>query len=93
MKRWSFSSCTPNGHELSDCSRVYSVSSSGFWLEVARAATDPNIHYMDGLQLFNETEALTMPDGIHPNAAGYRTIAANFVERVPKAWLANASVN
>ena len=54
-----------------------------------RAATDPNIHYMDGLQLFNETEALTMPDGIHPDAAGYRTIAANFVERVPKAWLAN----
>jgi hypothetical protein len=52
-----------------------------------RSATDPNIHYMDGLQIFNETEALTMPDGIHPDAAGYRTIAANFVERVPKAWL------
>jgi hypothetical protein len=62
-------------------------------LVAARAQTDQNIYYMDGLQLFNETEALTMPDGIHPNAAGYRTIAANFVERVPKAWLANASVN
>jgi hypothetical protein len=53
-----------------------------------RSATDPNIHYMDGLQLFNETEALTMPDGIHPDAAGYRKIAANFVERVPREWLA-----
>ncbi|MFM1795430.1 MAG: hypothetical protein RLZZ340_107, partial [Actinomycetota bacterium] len=42
---------------------------------------------MRGLKLFNETEALTMPDGIHPDAAGYRTIAANFVEHVPKAWL------
>ena len=52
-----------------------------------RSATDPNIHYMDGLQLFNETEALTMPDGIHPDAAGYRKIAANFVERVPREWL------
>ena len=52
-----------------------------------RSAADPNIHYLDGLQLFNETEALTMPDGIHPDAAGYRTMAANFVERVPKAWL------
>ncbi|MCF8535675.1 MAG: hypothetical protein K9G66_02160 [Rhodoluna sp.] len=52
-----------------------------------RSATDPNIHYMDGLHLFNETEALTMPDGIHPDAAGYRTIAANFVERVPREWL------
>ena len=58
-------------------------------LVAMRAATDPNIYYMDGLQLFNETEALTMPDGIHPDAFGYRTIAANFVERVPKAWLAN----
>ena len=53
----------------------------------ARAKTDSNIYYMDGLQLFNETEALTMPDGIHPDAEGYRVIARNFVERVPKAWL------
>ena len=57
-------------------------------LVAQRSATDPNIHYMDGLQLFNETEALTMPDGIHPDAAGYRKIAANFVERVPREWLA-----
>ena len=56
-------------------------------LVAVRAQTDQNLYYMDGLQLFNETEALTMPDGIHPDAAGYRTIAANFVERVPKAWL------
>jgi lysophospholipase L1-like esterase len=56
-------------------------------LVAVRAQTDPNIHYMDGLQLFNHTEALTMPDGIHPDAAGYRTIAANFVDRVPREWL------
>ena len=56
-------------------------------LVAVRAATDPNIHYLDGLQLFNHDEALTMPDGIHPDAAGYRTIAANFVERVPREWL------
>ena len=56
-------------------------------LVAVRAATDPNIHYLDGLQLFNHDEALTMPDGIHPDAAGYRTIAANFVERAPREWL------
>ena len=56
-------------------------------LVAVRATTDPNIHYLDGLQLFNHEEALTMPDGIHPDAAGYRTIAANFVERVPREWL------
>ena len=56
----------------------------------ARAVTDSNIFYMDGLQLFNETEALTMPDGIHPDAEGYRVIARNFVERVPRAWLSRS---
>lgn len=56
-------------------------------LVAQRSATDANIHYLDGLQLFDETEALTMPDGIHPDAAGYRVLARNFVERVPKAWL------
>lgn len=52
-----------------------------------RAASDPNIYYMDGLELFDEIEALTMPDGIHPDAEGYRVIARNFVERVPSNWL------
>ena len=53
-----------------------------------RASTDPNIFYMDGLELFNEVEAQTMPDGIHPDADGYKTIAKHFVERYPKQWLA-----
>jgi hypothetical protein len=57
-------------------------------LVAVRAATDPNIHYLDGLQLFNHNEALTMPDGINPDASGYRTIAANFVDRAPREWLA-----
>ena len=52
-----------------------------------RAASDSNIYYMDGLQLFNEVDAQTMPDGIHPDAAGYHQIAANFLERFPKRWL------
>jgi len=56
-------------------------------LVAVRAQTDSNIYYLDGLQLFNHTEALTMPDGIHPDASGYRKIATNFVERVPREWL------
>ena len=56
-------------------------------LVAARAGTDPNIYYFDGLHLFDENEALTMPDGIHPDAAGYRTIAANFLDLYPRAWL------
>lgn len=52
-----------------------------------RSATDPNIYYLNGLELFGEEDAPTMPDGIHPDAAGYRVIAYNFVERHPKQWL------
>ena len=42
---------------------------------------------MDGLELFDAQEALTMPDGIHPDAEGYRVIARNFLRRYPRAWL------
>ena len=52
----------------------------------ARSVADPHIFYMDGLQLFDEVEALTMPDGIHPDAAGYDVIAKNFVARYPREW-------
>ena len=52
----------------------------------ARSATDSNIFYMNGLELFNAEEALSMPDGIHPDAAGYERIAQNFLARYPKVW-------
>jgi hypothetical protein len=52
-----------------------------------RSKSDANIYYLDGLKLFNETEALTMPDGIHPDSAGYQRIADNFVAHHPSQWL------
>ncbi|MEN9956435.1 MAG: hypothetical protein RIR46_43 [Actinomycetota bacterium] len=55
-----------------------------------RAKTDPNIYYLDGLQLFSEADAPSMPDGIHPDAGGYRVIAQNFVAKHPREWAANA---
>ena len=55
-----------------------------------RAKNDPNIFYLDGLQLFSEADAPTMPDGIHPEAAGYRVIAQNFVQKHPREWAAKA---
>jgi hypothetical protein len=51
-----------------------------------RAETDPNIYYLDGLTLFGHADAPTMPDGIHPDAAGYRVIAKNFVAHHPREW-------
>lgn len=55
-----------------------------------RAKTDPNIYYLDGLHLFSASDAPTMPDGIHPDAEGYRVIAKNFVEKLPRQWVQTA---
>ena len=55
-------------------------------LVALRARTDTNIYYLDGLQLFSHEDAPTMPDGIHPDAAGYRVIAKNFVAQHPRDW-------
>lgn len=57
-------------------------------LVAIRANSDPHIFYLDGLRLFGHADAPTMPDGIHPDAAGYRVIAKNFVAEHPREWLA-----
>ncbi|MEU8136375.1 GDSL-type esterase/lipase family protein [Streptodolium elevatio] len=45
-----------------------------------RAAADPNLHYLDGLELYGEADAaeLPLPDRIHPDAATHRLIAERF---------------
>jgi len=53
-----------------------------------RFESDPNIFYLDGLKLFNEIEAQSLPDGIHPDADGYLKIAENFVANYPRDWIA-----
>ncbi|MFF0226216.1 GDSL-type esterase/lipase family protein [Streptomyces sp. NPDC004629] len=45
-----------------------------------RAADDPNLHYLDGRDLYGEREyaAYPLPDGIHPDPEGHRRIGENF---------------
>ncbi|MDU0345316.1 SGNH/GDSL hydrolase family protein [Microbacterium sp. KSW2-29] len=43
-----------------------------------RAADDPALHYLDGLELFGEADLAELPDGLHPSPAGYRRMAARF---------------
>lgn len=43
-----------------------------------RQKVDPNLHLMDGRDLFSESDLADLPDGLHPNAEGYRRIADRF---------------
>jgi len=52
-------------------------------LTAARAVDDPNLYYLDGLDLYGEADfaELPLPDDLHPSAAGHVRIAERFVER------------
>ncbi|MEV2210698.1 GDSL-type esterase/lipase family protein [Streptomyces sp. NPDC050997] len=45
-----------------------------------RATDDPNLHYLDGRDLYGEQDyaELPLPDEIHPDPAGHRRIGENF---------------
>ncbi|ASW56213.1 GDSL-type esterase/lipase family protein [Plantactinospora sp. KBS50] len=45
-----------------------------------RAATDPNLHYLDGLDLYGEADfaELPLPDRLHPDAAAHRRMGERF---------------
>lgn len=50
----------------------------------ARSADDANLHYLDGRDLYGESDyaELPLPDEIHPCPAGHRRIGENFA-RIP----------
>ena len=43
-----------------------------------RERGDHNLHYLDGLELFGEADAPTLPDGLHPDGDGYVRIGERF---------------
>lgn len=45
---------------------------------VRQAAGDSNLHLMEGTDLFGEGDVDDLPDGLHPNPAGYRRIGERF---------------
>ena len=44
----------------------------------ARQATDPNLHLVEGTELFGKGDVADLPDGLHPNAAGYERMGRRF---------------
>jgi hypothetical protein len=47
-------------------------------VETRRGLGDTNLHYLDGLELFGPDDVQDLPDGLHPNAAGYARIGERF---------------
>ncbi len=49
-----------------------------------RAATDPNLYYLDGLALYGEQDAseLPLPDELHPDGAAHLRMGERFAEAV-----------
>jgi hypothetical protein len=43
---------------------------------------DTDLHLVDGLSLFGEADTTDLPDGLHPNAAGYLRIGQRFHQAV-----------
>ncbi|QIS20343.1 GDSL-type esterase/lipase family protein [Nocardia terpenica] len=49
-----------------------------------RAATDPNLHYLDGLTLYGESDhaELPLPDALHPDSAIHQRMGERFADQV-----------
>ncbi|MCW2915705.1 MAG: lipase [Actinomycetia bacterium] len=45
---------------------------------IVERRSDPYLHYLDGRELFGETDVADLPDGLHPNAAGYQRMGERF---------------
>jgi lysophospholipase L1-like esterase len=45
-----------------------------------RRSGDANLHYLHGHELFGPADVDDLPDGLHPNSAGYRRMGERFAE-------------
>jgi len=56
-----------------------------------RAAEDPALFYLDGLDLLGADDIAELPDGLHPSPAGYLRIAERFAAAsVVSEWMSRA---
>ena len=48
-----------------------------------RSATDANLHFLGGLELFGHDDAHLLYDDLHPDQSGYDLIGRRFMEKLP----------
>jgi lysophospholipase L1-like esterase len=51
-------------------------------VEVLRSYGDRSVYYVDGRQVFGPELARLQPDGVHPDAEGYKALGQNFLDEV-----------
>jgi len=59
------------------------VAAGALTLQVIRellAESDPNLHYLDGRELFGEADLDHLPDALHPDQIGYQRMGARFAD-------------
>ena len=49
---------------------------------VRRSATDANLHFLEGLELFGHDDAHLLYDDLHPDQRGYDLIGSRFMEKL-----------
>jgi lysophospholipase L1-like esterase len=59
-------------------------------VQALQSCGDRHIHYVSGLDLFNQDLAQYLPDGLHPNAEGYRLLARNFLKHAAEPYFVKA---
>lgn len=50
--------------------------------ELMKRRGDYNLHYRNGLEWLGEADACRLPDGLHPDAQGYRLMGERFLDRI-----------
>ena len=51
-------------------------------VDILRGHGDAGLFYVDGLKILGEADAARLPDGVHPDAEGYRLMAKRFEAEV-----------
>jgi len=84
-----FAVCSPIwGHDRETTPNAVGLTLQQMRVEVQAAVEsykkrgDSNLHYVDGLKLFDESLAEYLPDNLHPDAKGYEIMGENFLQEV-----------
>jgi hypothetical protein len=73
---------TPRGHEEIQAGCLTLKRIRELLADIVAIRNDPQLGYLDGLQLFSEADEADLPDALHPNPAGYRRMGERFSELV-----------